>query len=138
MIDKLKKSITKRCDKMSIHANDWKEIVENIGQHIKKKREVMELTQEKLAELMDVSITTISRLENGQQCMSVKNLIKLAKILHLDVSDLFSSYKFSDSISMKSEDELILAILNQSSTQQKKHFIEYMKWFLDHYPHLQP
>ena len=51
------------------------EIVKNIGQHIKKKREIMWLTQGKLAEIMDISITTISRLENGQQCMSVKNLI---------------------------------------------------------------
>ena len=54
------------------------EIVKNIGQHVKKKRETMELTQERLAEIMDISITTISRLENGQQCMSVKNLVKLS------------------------------------------------------------
>ena len=114
------------------------EIVRNIGHHIKKKREIMGLTQEKLAELMDISITTISRLENGQQCTSVKNLIKLANILQLDVSDLFSSYKFSDAMDLKENDELIITILKQCSPQQKKHFIEYMKWFLDNYPHLQP
>ena len=114
------------------------EIVKNIGEHIKKKREIMGLTQEKLAEIMDISITTISRLENGQQCMSVKNLIKLSKVLQIDVADLFSSYKFSDSISLKAEDEQIIEILKQSTPQQKRYFIEYMKWFLDNYPHLQP
>lgn len=125
---------------MSNNTHNWdeREIIRNIGHHIKKKREIMELTQEKLAELMDISITTISRLENGQQCTSVNNLIKLANILQLDVSDLFSSYKFSDSMDLKESDELIITILKQSSPQQKKHFIEYMKWFLDNYPHLQP
>ena len=122
----------------NIYIWDEQEIVRNIGHHIKKKREIMGLTQEKLAELMDISITTISRLENGQQCTSVKNLIKLANILQLDVSDLFSSYKFSDAMELKENDELIITILKQSSPQQKKHFIEYMKWFLDNYPHLQP
>ena len=122
----------------NIYNWDEHEIVRNIGHHIKKKREIMGLTQEKLAELMDISITTISRLENGQQCTSVKNLIKLANILQLDVSDLFSSYKFSDAMDLKENDELIITILKQSSPQQKKHFIEYMKWFLDNSPHLQP
>lgn len=125
---------------MSNNTYNWNEheVVKNIGQHVKKKREIMELTQEKLAELMDISITTISRLENGQQCMSIKNLIKLANILQLDVADLFSNYKFSTSISLKSDDEQIIAILNQCTYQQKKYFIEYMKWFLDNYTHMQP
>lgn len=114
------------------------EIVKNIGQHVKKKREIMELTQERLAEIMDISITTISRLENGQQCMSVKNLVKLSRILQIDVADIFSNYKFSDSISMKTEDEQIIEILKQSTPQQKRYFIECMKWFLDNYPHVQP
>ncbi len=98
----------------------------------------MELTQEKLAEMMDISITTISRLENGQQCMSIKNLIKLGKILQLDVAELFSSYKFSTSITIKDDDKQIIDILNQCTPQQKKYFIEYMKWILDNYTHMRP
>ena len=87
---------------MSIDINnlDDKDIIKNIGKHIKKKREIMGLTQESLAEIMDLSITTISRLENGQQCMSVINLIKLARVLKMDVADLFSSYKFSDMVAL--------------------------------------
>ncbi len=88
--------------------------------------------------MVDCSITTISRLENGQQCTSVKNLITLAQILQMDVADLFASYKFSESFSFKAEDEQIIELLKQSSPNQKRYFIEHMKWFLDNFSHLQP
>ena len=125
---------------MTFDINNWneQEIVRNIGQRVKKRREIMELTQEKLAEMMDISITTISRLENGQQCMSIKNLIKLGKILQLDVAEFFSSYKFSTPITIKDDDKQIIDILNQCTPQQKKYFIAYMKWMLDNYTHMRP
>lgn len=113
---------------------DEKEILQNIGLQVKKKREMAGLTQERLAEKMECSVTTISRLENGQQCMSVQKLIRLANILCTDVSDFFCHCKFSDSISMRKEDEQVIEILKQSTNEQKKYFIEYMKWMLDEFP----
>ena len=38
----------------NIYIWDEQEIVRNIGQRVKKRREIMELTQEKLAEMMDI------------------------------------------------------------------------------------
>lgn len=124
---------------MAIDADhlDENEIIRKIGLQVKKKRETAGYTQERLAELMECSVTTISRLENGQQCMSVQRLVKLAKILHADVSEFFSHYKFSDTISMKREDEQVIEILRQSSAKQKQYFIEYMKWMLDEFPYFE-
>lgn len=116
---------------------DENEIIRRIGLQVKKKRESAGYTQERLAELMECSVTTISRLENGQQCMSVQKLVKLAKILHTDVAEFFSHYKFSDTISIKGEDEQVIEILRQSSVKQKQYFIEYMKWMLDEFPYFE-
>lgn len=117
---------------------DEAEVIKNIGLRVKKRREITGYTQEKIAELMDCSTTTISRLENGQQCMSVKNMVRLANVLKTDMSDFFADYKFSDTYVLKSEDEQIKELLRECTVQQKEYFIKYLKWVLENYPHFQP
>ena len=52
---------------------------------IKKYRKIHNLTQEKLAELLDISPRQLQRIESGQTETSLKTLKKLIKIL--DISD---------------------------------------------------
>ena len=52
-----------------------------IGARIRKKREAQLLTQEKLAEMLDVSIKFVSDIELGAKGMSLKTLNKLSQIL---------------------------------------------------------
>ncbi|MBR1383763.1 MAG: helix-turn-helix transcriptional regulator [Ruminococcus sp.] len=52
-----------------------------IGARIRKSRESQLLTQEKLAEMMDVSVKFVSDIELGAKGMSLKTLNKLSQIL---------------------------------------------------------
>jgi transcriptional regulator with XRE-family HTH domain len=50
----------------------------------------MDLTQEELAERLDVSSETISHFERGVTSPSLKTLITLAKLIKLDLPTVFS------------------------------------------------
>lgn len=58
-----------------------KNILKEIGQRISQRRKAMRLTQERLAEMMDVSIQMISNLEAGKKAIRPENLIKLCYAL---------------------------------------------------------
>lgn len=60
-----------------------------IGEQIAKIRKERELTQSQLAELIDVSTETISRLERGVSIPSLKTIEKISKVLHSSLKDLF-------------------------------------------------
>lgn len=52
-----------------------------IGKRIYDRRRQLNLTQEQLAEKMNVSIQMISNLERGNKAIKIENLIKLCEIL---------------------------------------------------------
>ena len=58
--------------------------LKSIGFRISSKRKQLNITQEQLAEQMNVSIQMISNLERGNKAVKIDNLVKLCKIL--DVS----------------------------------------------------
>ena len=60
-----------------------------LGKRIQELRKLRGLTQSKLAELLDVEIVTISRIENGSRFPKKENLENLAKVLNVEVKDLF-------------------------------------------------
>lgn len=53
----------------------------SIGERIYQRRKQLGYTQEKLAELMDVSIQMVSNLERGNKAIKIDNLLKISKIL---------------------------------------------------------
>ena len=57
---------------------------------LKEKRESLNMTQEKLANLSGISRQTISLIENGQlKNIESKTMLKLATALTCDVGDIF-------------------------------------------------
>lgn len=54
-----------------------------IGKRIQGRRKQMGLTQEQLADKMDVSIQMVSNLERGNKSIRIENLIKLSEILNI-------------------------------------------------------
>lgn len=62
----------------------------NFGNNLKHLRESKNLTQERLAELIGVEYQTISRIETGLYFTSYDNLQKIAKVLDVNISDLFN------------------------------------------------
>ena len=59
-----------------------------LGDNIRKKRSEKNISQEYLAEMLDISRQSISKWENGLSEPSRKNLIQLADILECKLSEL--------------------------------------------------
>lgn len=75
-----------------------KEIIEQyniISHNIKYYREKQKLSQEKLAEKSDLSISYIKQLESGKifKNISLTTLLKLSKALNINVNKLFYKIK---------------------------------------------
>ncbi len=66
-----------------------KSVEKLIGAQIAGIRKDREITQERLAELVDVAAETISRLERGVSIPSLKTLEKISRVLHTSLKDLF-------------------------------------------------
>jgi len=64
-------------------------IDERIGQRIKEIRRAEGLTQEALAEKVEISTRYLSRLEVGKQSGSVETLTRLAEVLEVELWELF-------------------------------------------------
>ena len=78
-----------------------------IGKNIKKWRSLRGLTQEKVAELLNVHANTVGRIERGEHFCKPQTIEKLSKILSIKPSDLFetNSKKFNTG-----DDDLIYQI----------------------------
>ncbi len=63
---------------------------EQLGKNIQKYRKLNKITQEQLAEQIDVEINSISALERGINFPSTNTLEKLAKTLNVTLADLFT------------------------------------------------
>lgn len=59
-----------------------------IGERIRKRRQELRWSQEKLAEVADISLNTVSRVEGGQSDMSIEVFRKLAQALGMSASEL--------------------------------------------------
>jgi len=54
-----------------------------IGNRISERRKQLNLTQEQVAEKMNVSIQMVSNLERGNKAIKIENLLKISEILDM-------------------------------------------------------
>lgn len=88
-----------------------------IGERLKKARTQRGLTQEKLAEKMDVSIAFLSRIERGSSHISLKRLSQVCDILGITEGSILNGSSSNSEVYLTSEfDELLK---NVSSEKQK-------------------
>ncbi|MCD8378626.1 MAG: helix-turn-helix domain-containing protein, partial [Candidatus Gastranaerophilales bacterium] len=66
------------------------ELQTKLGQRIKQLRLTMGLSQEKLAEKLDIAINTLSNIERGNSFMTSATIEKLVKIFGISYEELFS------------------------------------------------
>ena len=66
--------------------NTEKELFKIIGNKIKLRRTELKYSQEKLGELLDISYTAIQRYENASAKIPIDNLLKICRILEVDLS----------------------------------------------------
>ena len=100
-----------------------------IGFRVKQAREFRNLTQDELAERMDVSTSFVSRLETGHSMPSIAKLYRISQVLDISfqdlVCDLFTVAPSSpDSIEIE-----IMQRLHMLSYSDKKHILKYVELF---------
>lgn len=64
------------------------ELLKRFGKNVKIERIKKDLTQEKLAEQLDVSANYIACIENGRQNMFLGKVLELADTLNTDIANL--------------------------------------------------
>jgi transcriptional regulator with XRE-family HTH domain len=94
------------------------ELYKFIGLRIKAEREDMEMSQERLAQCLGMTRTSISNIENGQQRVQLHTLYQIARSLSMPVMDLIphSSNKFA-------VDEKHLKMLSRVEREWVKSFL---------------
>ena len=66
---------------------------EEIGKRIRKYRKLKNLSQEELAEKIDISTTHMSHIETGSTKLSLQVLVDLSKVLEVNTDDLIFENK---------------------------------------------
>lgn len=97
------------------------DIKKTLGKRIQDCRKLKKITQEKMAESIGIDTISLSKIETGKNYPTAENLAKIAKILDIDVYELFINDK------IKSNSELLTEIQNLlskiSKNNQKLHVI---------------
>lgn len=87
-------------------------VEEQIGSHIARLRKEREITQEQLAELVNMAPETISRIERGASVPSLKTLEKISEALHTSLKMLFDfKYRQETTSAIEKESMKLLAYL---------------------------
>lgn len=63
--------------------------IKALGLNIKAERNRKNLSQAELAEKVDLSTTSITAIEKGRQIPNAINLYLIAKVLEVDINELF-------------------------------------------------
>lgn len=105
-----------------------KEMAVEIGRQVRKYRELNGFTQEKLSELVDVSATTISRLENGDQMVGVFRFMRIAEALGTTADELLYT---SDPGQPETDEwkERMIVLIEKYTDRQKQYIWKVMKAF---------
>ncbi len=73
-----------------VENEEQNKVIVKLGLTIRKIREeTTDFSQDKLALEVDLSENQIRRIEKGQTNPTIKNLLKIAKALKVDIKDLF-------------------------------------------------
>lgn len=70
------------------------EFLQDLGFAIKVARLRQKMSQERLAELSDCSMSYIGFVERGEKSISLYNFLKIANVLNLDPGKFLGDYKF--------------------------------------------
>lgn len=128
LIVKLQNRIV-RGNVMKIEKNISKGDIE-IGNRVRKYRTIRKLTQRRLAELVMVSPSSITRLEKGQIMVSVFTMIEIAKVLDVSISYLLVGENNKDILD-GTEFLIVYEKLEKCSIKQRYHLIRAFEQMID-------
>ena len=94
-----------------------------IGNFISLCRKDKKLTQEKLAEKLNVSVNTVSKWERGLNLPDYSNLQTLCEILEISLNEFFAGEHLKENEVEKQSEKNILSILQFANYKNKKYKI---------------
>lgn len=86
-----------------------------LGARIKELRKKRGLTQEKMAELIEISPPSVSKIESGIYHPTEENIEKIANVLDVQVYEL---YKFDSNLSSEKIKKNIYTLLDKATKEQ--------------------
>lgn len=92
-----------------------------IGKRIQEIRLGKCLSQEKLAEMSDMSTSYISRIESAKKRASLESLVKLGNVLGVTVDTFLNGHQLNDYNEYKSD---LMSIIKDCSCDQKRLIFE--------------
>lgn len=101
-----------------------------IARRIKTARKLAGLTQEQLAEQIDISTNAVAKLENNLMTASLQTLVNIANVLHMDINDLLCEERPAEEKS--SQDAFLCGLIRGLSPADKDfiiHVINGMKLY---------
>ncbi|WP_148409746.1 helix-turn-helix domain-containing protein [Murimonas intestini] len=88
----------------------------SLGINIKTARKKVHMTQEELAEKVDISTVFVSQIENANRKASLETVYKISKALNITIDDLLSDEKQK---TIDDVDELLFLLQSRSDTEKK-------------------
>jgi transcriptional regulator with XRE-family HTH domain len=82
------------------------DLKKKFGQRVKKIRQNRNLSQEELAEKIDIAVNNMGKIERGESFVTAVTLEKLANVLGVKVEDFFKFDSFVSLDEMRSELDL--------------------------------
>ena len=89
------------------------------GKRLREIRISKNLTQEKVAELIDIKPENYSRIENGLSFPKPENIEKLSKVLDIEIAELFQFNHIND------YEKILSAIINKLQKDEETTRITY-------------
>jgi len=100
----------------------WGDIMDckEMGARIKKARLQQNLTQEQLAELLDISVSYVSLIERGSRNATVETLLAIADVLNVSLASLLQD---SADLDRDEEQSNVWLQLTKNRTAEEKEMI---------------
>ena len=106
---------------------------EKIGKFIAKLRKENDMTQEQLAEKLNVTSKSVSRWENGKTLPDYSLISAICDTLKISVNEFFVGEKIKEEeFKEKADDNLLIALENSSFTLKEKIAFYKRKWKKEH------
>ena len=111
------------------------DITKIFGKRLQQLRKMRRLTQAQFAEMVDLEVSTISRIEKGSQFPKAENINKFVRVLNVDIKD-FYEYPFE----MSKEEVLnsIYSILAKATYKDLQYYNQMMQVHLQYKSYHRP
>ena len=99
-----------------------------IGQRVKAMRKAAALTQEQLAEAVDLQPSAISRFENGAIGLSITTLQQVARVLRVPLAQLFEDSRHEAVSPGDPQEAMLLQAWRSLSEPYRVHVMAILRW----------